>query len=179
MKVTRIDCIDGNDRIYFKGKAWKWLTAPKAGEVGRYEGGGGTIDGLQMTLHPGSGIINLDVPGFSKAVHLSGLAVELEPAIQAPEIAKPAPAPSAYVEPKKKPTKAEKAAAKAAADEAHGYDTAGDDLDDAEIAKLAQSPKVKAKLEKAAKKRGRPPKVKEPEPIEDDGDDEDGEGGDE
>jgi hypothetical protein len=161
VKVLELRFLHRDARMLFKNK---WRDSLRPGPNVR----DGEIPGLEMTLNPHTGVITIDAPGDSTAVHLSAVSPKLEPAIAAAEFR---PEPVAEVPTTQAPRVMKQ---RQATEEELGFDPNGDDIDDAEVARLIQGKGAKAAL----KKRGRKPKPKlapAPEPvIEDDYSDEDG-----
>lgn len=142
-KVLELRFLSKDDRAFFQGKYHNQFrpgTAVRDGE----------IPGLEMTYDRVAGVVNLDAPGDSTVIHISRVAPKLEAAIPVQTfVAKPAPAPFAPKgNPKRAATKSEEEIAAQL-----GFDMNGDDLDDAEIAKLLQGSGAKKALKKKAAKK--------------------------
>lgn len=161
MNVTEVRFLNPNDRCYFRGK---WRTLLRHGNDTRND----EIPGLNISLNPQTSIVSVDAPGDSISLHLSALAIRMEPAIDEAEHAK-AEAKRRAIEAKEQAEREEqerKEAPKAAkvkpvtAAEL-GFDPDGDDIDDREVAKLLQGKGAKKSLEKrVAKKKKAPAKGK-------------------
>ncbi len=137
-KVLAIYCMNKDETIQFGHKSARWLR-PGMHRVD------GEVPGLQMSLNEHSGIITIDAPGISSAVHISKVSVVLEPAIPL-GVEKVVVAPTVARDTSDEP------------DDGSEEPTYADDeeLDDSEIAALMQSPVAKEAL--AKRKPGRPRK---------------------
>lgn len=153
MNVTEVRFLHPDDRCYFKGK---WRKLLQSGNDTRDD----RIPGLNMTLNQQTGLVSVDAPGDSITLHLSTIACRLEPAIDDGHrvvVDDPVPVTREVIGARRPVT----------ADDL-GFDPSGDDIDDAEVARLLQGPKAKkALVKKAAKKKPGPKPKAKPAPIED------------
>lgn len=142
-KILAIYVMNKEETIQFGSRATKWLRAgPRRAD--------GEIPGLQMSLNELTGIISIDAPGVSSAIHISKVTVVLEPTI---------PISAMVVQSLSMPRPTDDALyADDDGDEPIADDTEVED-DDPEVAALLQSPAVKETV--AKRKPGRPRKTVE------------------
>lgn len=160
MKIKQLWLLSRDEVMRFGNASYNAGKALVAG----HNVGAGEIPGLQMSLNEMTGMVSIDAPGKSTMIHVSKCCLVLEPSISphtpiAPPPAGPRAEPGAAARkpPASEPPKFRRGRPKAELDEEQGFDTSGDDIDDAEVAKLMQGSEKKALVKK---KRGRPPKAK-------------------
>ena len=142
-KILAIYVMNKEEVIQFGSKATKWLRAgPRRAD--------GEVPGLQMSLNELTGIISIDAPGVSSAIHISKVTVVLEPTI---------PVSVAVVNPVSAPRDTDETVYTDDADDEPIADDAEVEDDDPEVAALLQSPTVKEAV--AKRKPGRPRKTAE------------------